>query len=95
MKQMGCTPEQRAACPLREHFQDCHHKFWPRRWYETETGKAFRNLPENKEILCRNEHNELHRTEMPPRKPPEWYMEARLRLAERAVMENVEFEETA
>lgn len=95
MKRMGCTPEQRAVCPLRECFVDTHHKYFPRRWYTTEAGIEFRNLPENKEDLCRNEHNELHRVTPPPRKPPEWYMEAKIRLAEQAIAETVEFEETA
>jgi hypothetical protein len=62
-----------------------HHRFWPRRDYSTEAAHDFRELPENKELLSRCDHDELHRTEEPPRKPPEWYMEARIRLAEQAI----------
>ena len=89
MERGHCTPEQRAVCSLRECFIDTHHKYWPKRWYDTPEAKEFRELPENKVDMCRSEHNELHRTEEPPRKPPEWYMEATLRLAERAVAEEV------
>lgn len=95
MKRTGCTPEQRAVCPLKECFIDTHHRFWPRRAYESGVAYQFRELPENKEDMCRSEHNELHRTEAPPRKPPEWYMDARIRLAQQAVAEVIGFEESA
>jgi hypothetical protein len=45
----------------------------------------FRELDENKVVMCRNDHNELHRYEAPPVKPPEWYMQAKVRLAEQAI----------
>ena len=92
MERGHCTPEQRAVCPLRECFRDVHHKYWPKRWYGSEVAKEFRELPENKVVMCRNEHNELHATELPPDRPPQWYMEAKIRLAERAVAEVIEHE---
>lgn len=64
-----CSPEQIAQCPLREHYTDEHHIWWPARNYRDRTSAAFRDLPENKVQLCRNEHNELHATQQPPEKP--------------------------
>ena len=64
-----CSPEQMAACPLRRHFSDEHHLFYERRMYRTAIEKAFRELPENKVQLCRNEHNTIHATQPIPEKP--------------------------
>lgn len=46
-----------------------HHKFWPRRMYMGRIAMAFRNLPENREVLPWCEHNELHNTTAPPPRP--------------------------
>lgn len=62
-----CTPEQIAECPLQQHFSDTHHEYWPRNMYRDGLGKTFRELPENKEQLCRNEHNQRHEESPPPR----------------------------
>lgn len=64
-----CSPEQIAACPLTEHFTDQHHSYYPRRKYRGLLAATFRGLPENKEQLCRFEHNELHANEPIPVKP--------------------------
>lgn len=50
-------------------YTDTHHLFYPRRDYRTRVEKEFRELPENKEQLCRAVHNERHAMEGPPQKP--------------------------
>ena len=67
-----------------------HHQYWPKRDYKSAAARAFRELPENKERLSRCDHDELHATTEPPQRPPEWYMEARLRLAQRAIAETLD-----
>lgn len=66
---MPCSPEQQLACPLKKHFQDTHHTYFPRAAYRTAVEKQFRELPVNKETLCRNEHNERHYSDPIPEKP--------------------------
>jgi hypothetical protein len=46
-----------------------HHKYWPKADYKTPVEKKFRELPENKEPLCPEAHQNLHRSERAPRKP--------------------------
>lgn len=68
----GECPNPRPDCKYAELggcFSDTHHLFYPRRSYTSKTEKAFRELPDNKEQLCRAEHDELHATERPPLKP--------------------------
>lgn len=67
---MSCTPEQMAECPLQTHYQDTHHLYFPRRAYRSRVEKQYRELPPHKVEICRNDHNELHATELPPTKPP-------------------------
>ena len=66
---MTCTPEQMEVCPLKQHFTDTHHLYFPRRDYQTKTEKQYRELPHHKVVICRNEHNELHAEYQPPTKP--------------------------
>jgi hypothetical protein len=49
--------------------EDKHHLFWPRQDYKTPTEKRFRELDENKVIICRNFHDEEHALFPPPDKP--------------------------
>lgn len=49
--------------------QNIHHIYWPAADYKTDIEKEFRELPENKVALCMQEHDEIHRTELPPEKP--------------------------
>ena len=59
-------------CGLRDTigcFEDVHHKFWPKSNYKTPIAQEFRNLPENKEKICRTVHNEQHSTNVIPEKP--------------------------
>ena len=70
MERFPCDPDR--ECPLREEDkckEDVHHKYWPRRNYKGQVAKQFRNLDENKELTCRDRHNEIHATERTPRKP--------------------------
>jgi len=66
-------PNRNEGCPLYETkrgcFADTHHKWFFSRWYRTAVEKDFRELPENKEQLCRAEHEEIHATQPPPEKP--------------------------
>lgn len=50
-------------------FADEDHYYWPARNYRTEVEAQFRELPENREMKCRDEHDERHRNEFPPPKP--------------------------
>jgi hypothetical protein len=69
-----CSEQQIADCPFASHFSDIHHAYFPRTSYVTRLEKTFRELPENKERLCRNEHNELHATSEIPEKPDKEFM---------------------
>jgi hypothetical protein len=69
-----CTPEQKERCPLSQHYSDTHHTKYPASAYRQPVERAFRNLPENLEQMCRYEHNELHANEEPPEKPSIQFM---------------------
>jgi hypothetical protein len=64
-------PNENEACRFYEEgcYSDLHHSYYPRKRYTTSIERTFRNLPENKEMMCRDEHSELHATEQPPHKP--------------------------
>jgi hypothetical protein len=72
MRETCPTPD--SNCPLKKCFGDTHHLYYPASWYKGIVELAFRNLPENKEFLCRREHNERHATEEPPEKPSREFM---------------------
>ena len=68
MSRESCpTPD--SNCPLKKCFGDVHHLYYPANQYRRPIEQEFRNLPENKEFLCRREHNERYATEQPPIKP--------------------------
>lgn len=50
-------------------FEDVDHIYWPRRNYKTSIERSFRELDENKQVICRALHDERHATEQPPKKP--------------------------
>lgn len=60
----GCPYEQ-SGC-----YSDIHHLHWPSYNYKTKIERKFRNLPANKERVCRFAHEILHLTQEPPEKPP-------------------------
>lgn len=57
-------------------FSDEHHLYYPKRRYCGKMAIEFRELPENKEQLCRREHDERHATEPIPIKPSVEVMKA-------------------
>lgn len=68
----GECPNPRPDCKYAELggcFSDTHHLFFPRRNYTSKVDREFRELPINKEQLCRAEHDERHATEPLPDKP--------------------------
>lgn len=66
----GECPNPRPDCPYSgECFSDEHHLYFPRVDYHDIMGTEFRNLPENKEQICRWDHQERHEVEEPPEKP--------------------------
>ena len=62
-------------------FSDTHHEWWPKSDYNSYAEKTFRDLAENKEQLCRQEHDDLHAEEDPPPKPPIDFMWAAIHRA--------------
>ena len=62
-------------------FSDEHHLYWPKRAYCGKIATEFRELPENKEQICRREHDEKHATQSPPEMPMRDVMLARIALS--------------
>jgi hypothetical protein len=64
-------PPKPVLADTQEHggYSDTHHLYWPKKFYTTLLEKAFVELEENKVQTCRAEHDEIHATEKPPRKP--------------------------
>jgi hypothetical protein len=52
-------------------FTDVHHLYYPAIDYSGIMETEFRELPENKEQTCRNEHEQRHLEEEAPDKPKE------------------------
>lgn len=74
IKRVPCIPAW--DCPYLETgcFEDIDHKYGPRRSYKTTVEKEFRQLPENKTLTCRREHDERHDREDFPEKPDRDFM---------------------
>lgn len=69
MENVPCQPDE--GCRYYpDCFEDVDHLYWPRRNYKTQVEKQFRELDENKTLVCRALHEERHATERPPQKPP-------------------------
>lgn len=66
----GECPNPQDTCPyyMSGCYSDTHHLAWPSDNYLTTTEKAYRELPEMKVQICRNEHDLIH-YEAPPEKP--------------------------
>lgn len=63
-----------ATCEGCVSFPDClteHHERWPKVEYEDPIRFAFRELPENKVMLCEQMHKQRHKREIPPPVPPQ------------------------
>lgn len=62
-------------------WEDIHHLFYPRGDYDTPLEHKFRNLPENKQQICRYEHERIHFEQLPPTKPSFEVMEHAVSIA--------------
>ena len=49
--------------------EDVHHRIFPRREYTRGIAREYRELEENKVLICRADHDEIHATEKPPVRP--------------------------
>jgi hypothetical protein len=71
MERSPCS--QQATCRLAETkrgcYEDVHHHYFYRRDYDSGISKEFRELDENKTLMCRAEHQEIHATTPPPERP--------------------------
>lgn len=71
-------PNEHEGCRFYETDLGCvantHHHYWPKFKYTTAVERSFRELPENKEQMCMEEHRELHETTPPPKKPSRDFM---------------------
>lgn len=71
MEQFPCV--NKADCRYAGTNQGCvesvHHIFFPSTDYKDALSHAFRNLDQNKELMCRQLHDIVHRVEQPPIKP--------------------------
>lgn len=57
------------SCHLKKPYSDVHHGYHPASSYKTKLEKEFRELPINKERICRCIHNAIHALDPPPEKP--------------------------
>lgn len=61
-----CPEPERPGCPYSPYcYSDQHHLYFPARDYRTPLEKRFRELPDNKEQLCRFLHDLAHFEEAP------------------------------
>ena len=72
------TPECRVLKSEGGCREDVHHLYYPRRAYKTKLERQFRNLDENKILVCRALHNHIHATQEPPGRPSIDYMQGRV-----------------
>lgn len=86
---------EEVECRLRDTigcFEDVHHDYYPKRDYRTQIEKQFRELPENKQRMCRQQHNDIHATNGNPEKPSLEEMRLAIlehNMAQRAVIETM------
>lgn len=80
----GECPTPRPECPYHNRpggcFSDTHHLYYPGVDYSGIIDEEFRELPENKEQICRWEHD-IKQVETPPEKPNRRYMLGRIATA--------------
>lgn len=62
-------------------FSDEHHKVWPASSYLGPLAVTYRNLPGNREQVCRCVHDEIHASEAPPERPSNNEMRRQIRQA--------------
>lgn len=71
MEHFACNPNP--DCPYYRTAQGCmetiHHRYFPASEYQGVLAKTFRNLDENKELICRRLHDVTHIYDSPPEVP--------------------------
>lgn len=67
MERLPCDPDR--ECKYDECREDIHHLYWPRKRYSDKVSRAFRNLAVNKVVICREAHDDIHASQLPPKKP--------------------------
>jgi hypothetical protein len=80
----GECPIPREDCPLLDDggcFSDSHHIYFPKNHYRDTLESEFRELPENKQQLCRFEHDEIHAEVEQADKPEREFMREAIRFA--------------
>jgi hypothetical protein len=81
----GECPSPQEQCPYYATdggcFSDSHHIYFPKNQYCDIMSSEFRELPENKQQLCRLEHEELHAEVIEPEKPDRETMRDAIRTA--------------
>lgn len=81
----GECPTPRPDCPYANRpggcFSDTDHLYFPALDYSGIMEAEFRELPENKQRICRWDHEQKHKEELPPEKPSKEYMLGALALA--------------
>jgi hypothetical protein len=81
----GECPSPQDDCPYADReggcYSDIDHEYYPAIDYSDIMGSEFRELPENKQQICRWEHEQKHAHELPPTKPPREYMLGRIATA--------------
>jgi hypothetical protein len=82
MEKLPCSSQD--TCPLRDTqmgcFEDVHHLYFPRADYKKPIEREFRELKENKVIMCREWHNTDHAVFEAPAKPDLVVMKAAVAL---------------
>lgn len=69
MSYEACPNTNEACKYYPECYADEHHLVWPKKNYKSPIEREYRSLPEHRVTICRAEHDEIHATERPPRKP--------------------------
>ena len=73
MERFPCSPEDRENCRVfgleGRCYEDVHHEYWPKSEYKTRIEREFRLLDENKILVCRALHNEIHARRRQSEKP--------------------------
>ncbi len=69
MERIPCNPSPECKYYEVGCKEDVDHYYWPRSAYPTSIESTFRNLEENKRLICRRLHEQRHATEAPPIKP--------------------------
>src|SRR5690242_6244194 len=92
MSRRECSPEQKANCPLWQHFADSHHLAYPKSDYRGGIEHEWREMPSNKRHVCRYVHDAIHASGYVPEKPSRGEMERDLSIG-RVATSQLEFQD--